>query len=39
MAEGFYRREESKVLYHDLLNLLGMEAENEERLNQVCYKS
>lgn len=34
-AEGLHRREERRATHQDLLSLLGIETESEERLCQV----
>lgn len=36
---GVHRREESRVVHHDLLNLLGMGAESEEMLKQMIWNA
>lgn len=38
-AQELFGREESRVFYQDLLNSLGMEVKNGERLEQVPYRA
>lgn len=38
-SEGVHRRAESSVFHQDLLSLLGMEAESEERPLVICSRA